>query len=110
LVWDIKYEYDKQGRLIREEDEDSKTTYEFQDDKVDYYSAFSKYDKPSNKLMMRNERIWEKDKNVFVGKDGEGKQTFKSITITKKDCSSVTYNLDAENKLTWTNLATCVNP
>ena len=110
LVWDIKYEYDKHGRLIREEDQDDEKIYEYKDAKVDYFSAFSNYDKQSHKLLMRNERIWDKDVNVFVGKDGDGKQTFKSVTITKKDCSSVTYSFDADNKLSNASIATCVKP
>jgi|GEM_PF-1169668 len=107
IVWDINYIYDKFGRIVRESQQDSEMIYTYNSDQDDLFSGFRSYSLSPKKLQLDNRRYEENNKLIFSGKDGDGKQTFKSITITEKDCSTKTFSYDQDNKLTAVGVISC---
>ncbi|TDG35928.1 hypothetical protein EZJ43_11285 [Pedobacter changchengzhani] len=107
IVSDINYVYDKFGRVVREGKSDSEVIYTYNKDADKLYSSFKSYSLNPRKLELNNEVIREKNKNTFVGKNGSGEQTFKSISVTNPDRSIKTYAYDKDNKLTSVSVIKC---
>lgn len=107
IVWDIYYIYDHLGRLVRESRADSEMLYKYNSDSDELFSSFSSYNLNPRQLMLDNEVIRMPDKQIFIGKDGNQQQTFKSITYTEKDGSTKTYAYDKDNKLTSVSVFRC---
>ncbi|MCZ4243950.1 hypothetical protein [Pedobacter punctiformis] len=101
LIWDISYVYDKFGRLVREAQTDSETIYTYKSDQDDVFSQFEVYTLNPRKLSISNQIIREKNKQTFLGRDGNLKPTMKHITINTDNCTFKTYAYDANNNLNY---------
>lgn len=107
LVWDIRYFYDNQGRVIRESQDNSELVYEYDNDTDPSFSTFRNYQLNPRKLTATYEVKKEKNKHIYTGMDEKGNQTFRSITITGPGCDTKTYSYDAGNNLTAVSVSTC---
>lgn len=108
IISDITYIYDKFGRIIREGKVDSEMIYSYNKDTDVIFSGFKSYTLNPRKLELQNEVIRERSKSIFIGKDGTGKQNFKSVTYIAKDGATKTYSYDQENKLTSVGVMRCL--
>lgn len=107
LIWDITYIYDKFGRVIREGQLNSEIIYQYKNESDLLFSGFSSFSLNPRKLNFQNEIIREKNKQTFIGFDGNGNQNSKSITYTAKDGSTKTYSYDKDNKITSVSVVRC---
>lgn len=107
LVWDIRYRYDTKDRIIKEEQQDKETVYEYRNDSDSMYAASSSYSLAPRKRNSRHEVKSEKNKQIFTGTDDNGLQTFRSVTITEAGCATKTFSYDKDNRLTSVAVARC---
>jgi hypothetical protein len=98
---DETFRFDEFGRIIEETKKDSQITYAYKDSKSYLFSEFKMYNLNPKKLLVQNAIVNEKNTETYIGKNAEGKQTYKSITITSPDCSIIkSTNYDDKNKFT----------
>jgi hypothetical protein len=100
LVGTTFFKYDDLGRIIEEVSDTRKMTYEYKNQQTDFYSSMKFYDIKDGTFLSENRRYEDKDKVVFISKNGD-KVLSKTISLNNVNgCTHIVYNYNAEDKLT----------
>ena len=100
LVGATLFKYDDSGRIIEEVSDARKMIYGYENQQADFYSSIKFYNVKDATFLTENIRSEDKDKVIFISKNGN-KVLSKTILLNNANgCTHVVYNYNAEGKLT----------
>lgn len=99
LVGTTLFKYDDSGRIIEEISDNRKMIYGYKNQQADFYSSLKFYNIQDGTFLSENLRYEEKDKLVFISKNGN-KVLSKTISLNNANgCAHIVYNYNTEGKL-----------